>query len=228
MLRPMTHFNRMVLVGPALLLALLAWDASGLDLVLAQLAGGAEGFALRHDWLLTAVLHDAAKYTAYGVVVALCVCVIWPAGPLRALPFARRLQLPVTALAATAAVSVLKSFSATSCPWDLAEFGGVARHVSHWSGWVQSDGGGGHCFPAGHAASGFAFIGGWFALRARLPVLARWWLATAIAVGLVLGSVQQLRGAHFMSHTLWTGWICWMVGWLAEPVFARAELRASQ
>ena len=90
MLRPMTHFNRMVLVGPALLLALLAWDASGLDLVLAHLAGGAEGFALRHDWLLTAVLHDAAKYTAYGVVVALCACVIWPAGPLRALPFARR------------------------------------------------------------------------------------------------------------------------------------------
>mgnify|MGYP003449324878 CR=1 FL=1 len=37
--------------------------------------------------------------------------------------------------------------------------------------------------------------------------------------GFALGAVQQLRGAHFMSHTLWTAWICWTLGWLADPLF---------
>jgi membrane-associated PAP2 superfamily phosphatase len=29
--------------------------------------------------------------------------------------------------------------------------------------------------------------------------------------GLLFGLVQTLRGAHYPSHTLWTGWICWAV-----------------
>jgi membrane-associated PAP2 superfamily phosphatase len=32
----------------------------------------------------------------------------------------------------------------------------------------------------------------------------------AVLVGLGLGWVQQMRGAHFMSHTLWSGWVCWV------------------
>jgi len=112
-------------------------------------------------------------------------------------------------------VSSLKSLSATSCPWDLAEFGGVARYASHWAlGMV--DGGGGRCFPAGHASAGFAFVGGYFALRRRQPRAARLWLAASLAAGLVLGGAQQVRGAHFMSHTLWTGWLCWTTGWLCD------------
>src|SRR6218665_451834 len=51
---------------------------------------------------------------------------------------------------------------------------------------------------------------------AILPGVARWWLAGALLAGLVLGGAQQLRGAHFMSHTLWTGWLCWSTGWLCD------------
>ena len=28
----------------------------------------------------------------------------------------------------------------------------------------------------------------------------------------LLGLAQQMRGAHFMSHTLWTAWLCWTCG----------------
>jgi len=24
-----------------------------------------------------------------------------------------------------------------------------------------------------------------------------------------MGLAQQVRGAHYMSHTLWTAWLCW-------------------
>ena len=80
-----------------------------------------------------------------------------------------------------------QNLSATSCPWDLAQFGGVARHVSHWALGVL-DGGSGRCFPAGHASAGFAFLGGYFALRHKAPTAARWWLAGAFAGGFVLGA----------------------------------------
>ena len=70
-------------------------------------------------------------------------------------------------------VPALKRLSSTSCPWDLALFGGVARHLSHWR-WGVADGGAGHCFPSGHAVAAFAFISGWFALRSHDPRAARW------------------------------------------------------
>jgi membrane-associated PAP2 superfamily phosphatase len=219
------HRTRSGWLALALLFVLLLWDASGLDMALARWAGGPQGFPLRDHWLLTRVLHDAAKALAWAFTLLLCLGVAWPRGPLQALPLARRLQLPATALLASLVVSLLKGASATSCPWDMAEFGGVAQHLSHWIGWSVNDGGGGHCFPAGHATTGFAFVGGFFALRSHQPRLTRVWLLLALVAGFMLGAVQQLRGAHFMSHTLWTAWICWVVGWLADPLFAGPATR---
>jgi membrane-associated PAP2 superfamily phosphatase len=203
------------------LAAIIAWDISGLDLPLSLLAGGPSGFPLREHWLLAQVLHTGARYAAWVLILLLCLASVWPVGPLRKLPAPRRVQLVASAMFATGLISLLKSASHTSCPWDLHEFGGIARHVSHWAGWMDYDGGAGRCFPAGHASTGFAFVGGWFALREDLPGLAGAWLGLALAAGLALGVAQQLRGAHFMSHTLWTGWLCWMAGWMADPLFSR-------
>ena len=204
------------------LAVVILWDLSGLDLPLALAYGNAHGFALREDWVLSAVLHTGGRYLGWLLVVLLCVAVAWPVGPLRQLPLARRVQLPATALLASAAITLLKAGSHTSCPWDLHEFGGVASHVSHWAGWALPDGGAGGCFPAGHAATGFAFLGGFFALRGDAPRWAWGWLAAALVAGFGLGIAQQMRGAHFMSHTLWSAWICWMAVWLTDPLFARA------
>ena len=212
-------------------LALVAWDASGLDLMLAQLAGNTQGFPLRHHWLFTHVLHDGLRRAAWVLALGLCLAVWWPVEPLMGslarLDTAQRLQFAITTLAAAFAISVIKSFSTTSCPWDLHEFGGLARYASHWT--LFADGGTGRCFPAGHASSGFAFLGGYFAFRRSAPRVALTWLLAAAAVGLTLGIAQQLRGAHFMSHTLWTGWICWCVAFGLDTVWphsARAELSA--
>jgi membrane-associated PAP2 superfamily phosphatase len=37
----------------------------------------------------------------------------------------------------------------------------------------------------------------------------------------VLGLGQQLRGAHYMSHTLWTASLCWMAGLLLDLLMQR-------
>jgi membrane-associated PAP2 superfamily phosphatase len=204
----------------ALLALVLAWDASGLDLPLARLAGSAHGFPLREHWLLSGVLHDGARRLAWVLALVLCLGVWWPVGPLARLAARERAQFAVCTLLAALAVSLLKVGSQTSCPWDLAEFGGLASHVSHWT--FQPDGGPGRCFPAGHAAAGFSFAGGYFAFRTHAPRLARLWLAGAAASGLLLGLAQQWRGAHLMSHTLWSAAMCWGIAWAVDATWPRA------
>lgn len=200
------------------LAVLLAWDRGPGDLLLAGLAGDAHGFPLRDHWLLATVLHEGGRRLSWAIALLLCIGVWWPLGALQRLDTPRRLQLAAGSLAAALSISVLKSFSATSCPWDLHEFGGMARHLGHWAGFWQADGGGGRCFPAGHASAGFGFVAGWFVWRGLDPARARRWLAGSMAAGLVLGLGQQWRGAHFMSHTLWSAWLCWNVGWAADAL----------
>ena len=40
------------------------------------------------------------------------------------------------------------------------------------------------------------------------------------------GGIQQLRGAHFLSHDLWTLGICWLVAVVCCPLLYRSEHRA--
>ncbi|MDB5885804.1 MAG: (acid phosphatase) superfamily protein-like protein [Polaromonas sp.] len=199
---------------------LLLWDNSNLDLAMAHWFGTGSGFALKSHWLWRKLLHDDIRLWPWVLELGLLIGVLVPWGSLKRLPMARRAQFALTTLAALLTVSTIKLFSHTSCPWDLQAFGGVATHVSHWA-WGVSDAGTGGCFPAGHASAGFAFIGGFFAFRRVLPQTARRWLAGAMAAGLVLGLAQQVRGAHFMSHTFWTAWLCWTVAGALDGAVSR-------
>jgi membrane-associated PAP2 superfamily phosphatase len=213
------RLRHLAFITLGLLLALLAWDASDLDMQLARLFGGTHGFPLSQHWMLTRGLHDGARLLSWLLVTWLALSVWWPLGAMRRLQPRERVQLVATTLLAGLAVAVLKSFSTTSCPWDLAAFGGEARHVSHWL--RVADGGSGHCFPAGHASSGFSFVGGYFVWRRVSVVRARTWLSLALLAGFVLGGAQQMRGAHFMSHTLWTAWICWTLAFAVDAALHR-------
>jgi len=197
------------------LVPLLLWDASGLDLPLARLFGSAQGFARRSHPGYVLLLHEVPRALSMAALLALAWGAWRPWGFLRTMGAADRRQLAFSVALAMLSITALKRLATTSCPWDLAEFGGVAHYVSHWI-WGVRDGGSGRCFPAGHASAGFAFLGGYFALRHKAPTAARWWLASALLAGFVLGAAQQVRGAHFMSHTLWTGWLCWTTGWLCD------------
>ncbi|EMU16832.1 hypothetical protein ABNIH16_20160, partial [Acinetobacter baumannii ABNIH16] len=32
-----------------------------------------------------------------------------------------------------------------------------------------------------------------------------------ILLGFMMGWAQMMRGAHFLSHNLWTGWVVWAI-----------------
>lgn len=193
------------------LAAVVAWDLSGLDLTVTRLFGDAGGFALRHAWWTERVLHDGARWVSWAVLGVLLVNIArpWFEGPDQH----ERIAWVLVTLACVIAVPALKRVSATSCPWDLQLFGGTAVYVPHWL-WGLTDGGPGHCFPSGHAASAFGFLSGYFVLRRHAPGTARRWLLAVLVSGAVLGGTQTVRGAHHLSHTLWTAWVCWTLSWV--------------
>ena len=207
------------------LLVLIVWDALGLDLPVSRLFGNAGGFALRDQWFVSDVLHSGARYVAWAFALVLVVG-IW-----RPLPFAHgltrseRVAWVLATVACALLIPLLKLASLTSCPWSLAEFGGAATYVSHWA-IGQADGGPGRCFPAGHATAAFCFLPGWFILRRVAPVAARRWLIVTLVAGAVLTMVQVVRGAHYVSHSLWTAWYCCVLGAvLVHAIRARGPAR---
>jgi len=198
------------------LLALLAWDISHLDLWAMRQVGDASGFALREVWVTRVLIHEGGRVVSYVAMVFIVLVNLVP----RLLPALSRHERRwwlVTTLVCLGVISLMKRFSLTSCPWDLTEFGGVAQYVSHWVLGAR-DGGGGHCFPSGHASAAFAYLAGGWALARAYPRAARAWLLAFVLLGVVYGVGQMLRGAHYPSHTMWTAWICWAVTLAAAHV----------
>lgn len=124
----------------ALLVAVLLWDASGLDLWVMRLWGTVEGFPLKENLWLSKLLHTRGQQVAMVVYLLLWWMVWRPLGPWRGLTRRDRLASALAVSASVLTISVLKHFSLTSCPWDLRLFGGPADYVSHWA-WGVADNG---------------------------------------------------------------------------------------
>ncbi|MGZ8253809.1 MAG: phosphatase PAP2 family protein [Burkholderiaceae bacterium] len=205
----------------AALVGLILLEATSIDLALARLSyDHVRGvFPLRDHVLTTRVSHDGLKLVSILVFGWILVSVWRPVGLLSRLDRGRRVYLFIAAVACLVAVSALKRGSALHCPWGVLEFGGAHSYLRLFDA-VPDDYERGACFPAGHALSAFAYVGGYFAWRDVDRRVARAWLITVIVAGTWTGVSQQLRGAHFLSHTLWTAWLTWTlsacIAWLGR------------
>lgn len=213
-----------LLLGSA---AAILWIGQGTDLDM-RLADAAfdpslRGFPLRHAWLTERFNHVLVKYAMTALAVCIVTAALWDnfaAWPLSAL---QRVRLRVVALSAVLvplAVSAMKQLAASHCPWDLARYGGTMPYVRLLES-MPAHVLPGNCMPAGHAS-----VALWLASIAVcwLPGRARTAAAVFMAllgVGFVVGWLQQLRGAHFLTHTLWTVWVSCVliiaVARLADP-----------
>jgi membrane-associated PAP2 superfamily phosphatase len=202
----------------AALALVLLWEAAGGDLWLMRRIGDGAGFALREQWALRVLLHEGLRLLATGAYCYLPLAIWLPLPGLRGYPRELRIEMLCGVTLALLLVSGLKSLSLTSCPWDLAQFGGLARYVPHWLPGV-ADGGPGRCFPSGHASAGFAFFSVAAAIDA--PSAQRRVLAAVLLSGMLCGVAQVLRGAHYPSHVLWTAWLCGVVALLNHALATR-------
>jgi membrane-associated PAP2 superfamily phosphatase len=182
------------LVSLILLIIFLAWDSTVWDMQLATIWGDPNGFALRDHWWMAQIMHSGARNLGWIFFLTLFIGIWRPWGALRALATADRVSLFLSVLSALLCGTLIKGFSQTSCRWDLQAFGGVAPYVSHWNLGVR-DGGGGHCFPAGHASTGFAFMAAYFGLRQNKAPGAMTWLLVAAC-----GCVHRIYFGYFTTN----------------------------
>ncbi len=59
--------------------------------------------------------------------------------------------------------------------------------------------------------SSHAFMTGYFVYRLTQPKRAYFFLFSGFILGFAMGWAQMMRGAHFLSHNLWTAWIVWCI-----------------
>ncbi len=213
------NFMRNHLLLPLLTFALLVGclEVSSLDLQIADLiyqAGGA-GWTLRGNPLLADILHDDAKALVKMIGIALLGVAVVSQFVDRMRPYRRAiwyiaLVMPLSGLL----VGIGKDLTHVDCPWSLARYGGEHPYVRLFeahSGEYKY----GKCFPAGHASAGYTFLALYFFFTVLRPRWKYYGLAAGLLLGLVFGLTQQIRGAHFLSHDLWTAAICWFnsLGW---------------
>lgn len=124
----------------------------------------------------------------------------------------RGLCLGLLVIATVPALAGLgKKYTNTFCPSEVRRYGGDVAYAKLCEPYPTEDkpprrGG---CFPAGHASGGFAFLGLICARSTR-----RWRngvIALALGLGWWMGTYQMLKGAHYLSHTVTTMLIAWII-----------------
>ncbi|NVK43040.1 MAG: phosphatase PAP2 family protein [Oceanospirillaceae bacterium] len=210
---------------PLLTLAALqeAISRFSLDLHLAdywyRLEGGT--WALRNNWLTSELLHHGGRQLSFALLGLVLLLLLLSWSHAKVAHWRRPLAyLAIAALTSVALVSLGKHLSHQDCPWSLLRYGGDRLYHPLFGAPPGSDSDG--CFPAGHASAGYAWLALYFVCLHGRSKRHRLALLPGLLLGLLFGLAQQLRGAHFLSHDLWTLAICWfssllLYRWLLLP-----------
>ena len=172
------------------------------------------GFPLKRNWFVETVMHLGFKYVV--IMISLIFLSLFLLGFVKNKPvWIKQYQRAfiwtfIGMVISTTAISFIKHMSNHSCPWDLTMYGGHQPYLQLFQA-LPSGAKPGHCFPGGHASAGFSLMAIYFGFRNIRPLIARTALYAGLIAGLVMGWGQMMRGAHFMSHNLWTGWVVWML-----------------
>lgn len=202
------------LAGLAVSALLVLWvgEHTDLDLLLADWFYDARlhTFPWRYNWFADILIHRWLKQAIVAAgLVLMGLTLVDAVKPFPFISALRRVQLRVVAWCALLipwVISTIKRFSVLPCPWDVQRYGGDTPYLRLLDA-VPPGLQPGHCFPAGFASAGL-----WLAACAAFwmpgqPDKARRVFLIGLSIGILLGWVQQARGAHFLTHTLWSAWI---------------------
>jgi membrane-associated PAP2 superfamily phosphatase len=186
--------------------------ATNIDLMLADALydTGARMFRWRHAWLTETFSHTILKSFLTLAAAYFIVSAGWDAfRPSAARDALDRLRLRIVAVSAVLVplvISMLKQASVAHCPWDLARYGGTEPYLRLFDA-LPFGVPPGHCLPAGHASSALWLVSLCVYWLPGRPRGARKVVLAALLLGGLLGWMQQMRGAHFLTHTLWSLWL---------------------
>ena len=108
-------------------------------------------------------------------------------------------------------VGGLKKVTNMPCPKNEIYYGGAYPSVKVWEPYPEKFQKCSKicCFPAGHASGGFALLSLFFLFkRRRNKIIA---VGVALTVGWSMGLYKMMIGDHFLSHTVITMILAWLI-----------------
>ena len=108
-------------------------------------------------------------------------------------------------------IGSLKAVTNTPCPCNIVNFNGKYPDIkvfdSYPKDFVQTSKA--KCWPAGHASGGFALMALFFLFKT--PINQKKALFTGLVVGWSMGAYKMLLGDHFLSHSIITMLMAWLI-----------------
>lgn len=214
--------NRAILVtGLLLMLTLTVFESTSLDLLVQdRLYDPVRGWSINRNAPLPKLIFYDGPKIGIGVIGAfLVLCLAVPASKAARLPLSRKeaafLLVCLGVVPFTA--GVLKDTTGVFGPWKIARYGGeqpyrnLLESIPHVAGQERGRG-----FPAAHCSGAFALMGLYFVGKGRSA--RRLGLACGLVAGWIVGVYQILKGAHYLSHTI----VTMLLAWLIVQLLARA------
>ena len=168
----------------------------------------------REDPLLKIVFYDGIKLLLVLYALGMFAILLF----FHRFNISRHFRLPIliallTIVLVPSLVNELKSVTNVPCPKEVTLFGGTLPHVDVLDRWpenvrpIELPG----CFPAAHASGGFSLLA--LILLAKPDQRRNRILIGlfALGVGFVIGGYKMAIGDHFLSHTLVSMFISWLV-----------------
>lgn len=170
-----------------------------------------------HDESIARMLfYTGPKALIWILATALLGLACAPAALRARLPFKkvekRDLWIAICTLAiAPLVVASSKATTNVFTPHEVRRYGGFAPYVKVIDSYPDNDRPAkrGRGFPAGHASGGFALMAAAGLAHSRRGR----WIGAGIGLmaGSAMGIYQICKGAHYLSHTIVTALICWIV-----------------
>ncbi|AXX97008.1 phosphatase PAP2 family protein [Profundibacter amoris] len=211
--QPPIRINRvrhLVVYVVLLFVVVLGLENTGLDIAIQHF------FYRNGAWLVDSaqpvirfLFYDAPKklLVLYAILILLALVLSFVLKPMRRFRTRNNLFILLCLLLVPAVVGLGKKETHVHCPYQLQEFGGEVPYVTLFE--ANKYEAPGRCFPAGHASGGFALLLFVLIAATRRQQMAA--LSGAMALGWAMGGYQMVNGRHFLSHTLTTILLAWIV-----------------
>lgn len=220
---------RLKLVAPLfVLLFAIASEYSGLDLALVRpfYDPATQSWPLKDAYFTAGVMHSFGKDLVVYAMVAILLVFVASFFVARLKPYRKGFAYLLLGVGLGPAVVALgKAVTHIYSPWDLTLFGGDKPYIRLFDP-VPAGAEIGHAFPGGHSSGGFAWVALYFLFAWYCPQWRFYGLAVGLLAGGAFAATQEVRGAHFLSHDLFSLVICWYVAMGVFYLMYRNEIRA--
>lgn len=180
----------------------------------------------KEHWLTEKVLHSGGQYFTILITAVLFFSLLISFLPNFGLYWYRRHLsfLFLASICGPIIIILLKSSTHIYCPWSLSLFGGDKPYVRLFD-YASKSLKVGYCFPGAHAGTGFAFVSIYFFLFAVKQEYKVYGLVFGLILGGAFGVAQEMRGAHFLSHDVFSLAVCWFSSLVLFILFFRKQLQ---